>query len=266
MTHRARPGMGLSIAALAFLPVLVVVATGSCSTAQEAIPDRAGPGETASLTGKSQAGPAETYLAIGDRLKITFFELIDVSSGGNAAPNALAVQSAAFSSFYQRMDLSGEYQIDQGGAISLPRLGRFQSQGIDLRGLQPDLAIAFERVTGRMADVSVTIVERAPVYVVGPVRNPGAHKYIPGMTVLQAVALAGGLDQGLGRLSELIESMREAERLRKASDQLTRLLARRARLEAERKGLDSIGQPLQVVALAGDVRRSRLAAAARRPV
>ena len=87
MTHRARPGMGLSIAALAFLPVLVVVATGSCSIAQEAIPDRAGPGETASLTGKSQAGPAETYLAIGDRLKITFFELIDVSSGGNAAPN-----------------------------------------------------------------------------------------------------------------------------------------------------------------------------------
>ena len=38
-------------------------------------------------------------------------------------------------------------------------------------------------------------LERQPVYVLGPVKNPGAYKYAPGMTVLHAVALAGGLDR-----------------------------------------------------------------------
>jgi hypothetical protein len=110
---------------------------------------------------------------------------------------------------------------------------------------------AFAKAMGRRPDVSIAILDRSPVYVVGPVKNQGAYKYIPGMVVLHAIALAGGLDQGLGNTSQLIETVREKEQLRKATDDLKRLLAYRARLEAERKDTETLEPSAQLIAIAG---------------
>ena len=63
---------------------------------------------------------------------------------------------------------------------------------------EPTLAVSFTSVIGRSANIDVKILERSPIYVVGPVKNPGAYKYVPGMIVLHALALAGGLDRGEG--------------------------------------------------------------------
>jgi hypothetical protein len=60
------------------------------------------------------------------------------------------------------------------------------------------LAVSFTAVIGRSANIDVKIFDRSPIYVVGPVKNPGAYKYAPGMIVLHAIALAGGLDRGEG--------------------------------------------------------------------
>ena len=95
--------------------------------------------------------------------------------------------------------------------------------------MRTDLAVSFAAVTGRSANIDVKISDRLPIYVVGPVKNPGAYKYVPGMIVLHAIALAGGLDRGEGSLSSMIEGAREVERLRRASFQIKQLLARRAR-------------------------------------
>jgi polysaccharide biosynthesis/export protein ExoF len=65
------------------------------------------------------------------------------------------------------------------------------------------------------------------------------------------VALAGGLDRGLTDPSQLIESVRERERSRKAANDLKRLLAHRARLEAERREATTLETPQQLVAIAG---------------
>ncbi len=250
---KANLRMRSSSAVSSILILVTALAMGSGSAAQEATRDRPGPDQAASTrSGKSQAGPTGTQLGIGDRLKITFFELIDVPAGGNAAPRDAAIAAAALTTFYQRMDLSGEYAIDQDGAVSFPRLGRFEIKGFGLHELQSELAFAFARVMGRTADVSVAIIERPPIYVLGPVKNPGAYKHVNGMLVLQAVALAGGIDRGPGRTSELIESVREMERLQKLSDQKKRLLARQARLDAESKGLGSLHAPAQLIALAGE--------------
>ena len=174
-------------------------------------------------------------LGIGDRLKISFYETIDIgdmkrgSRDGVDAPGTLRT-------FYQRMDVSGEYAVEQDGTISIPLLGRFQVEGGTLDDIRADLALSFRDVIGRAADVSATVVERLPIYVVGPVKNPGAYKYLPGMMVLHAIALAGGLDRGQENLLGMIEGVREMERSRSKADQVKRLLARRARLEALRDG------------------------------
>jgi protein involved in polysaccharide export with SLBB domain len=202
-------------------------------------------------TARTPASSVRAPLGIGDRLKISFYETIDVGDMKRGGQDSAEPQGT-LRTFYQRMDLSGEYAVEQDGAISIPLLGRFQVEGRALDDLRADLAISFTGTIGRTADVSATITDRSPIYVVGPVKNPGAYKYVPGMMVLHAIALAGGLDRGQQNLSGMIEGVREMERLRTKADQVKRLLARRARLEAQRDGISTLPMPVQLTTLAGE--------------
>jgi polysaccharide biosynthesis/export protein ExoF len=200
---------------------------------------------------RTPASWVKVPLGIGDRLKISFYETIDVGDMKRGGRDSVEPQGT-LRTFYQRMDLSGEYTVEQDGAISIPLIGRFQVEGRALDDLRADLAISFSGTIGRSADVSVTITDRSPIYVVGPVKNPGAYKYVPGMIVLHAIALAGGLGRGQENLYGLTEGVREMERLRTKADQVKRLLARRARLEAQRDGISALAMPVQLTALAGE--------------
>ena len=243
-----RSSMTSTIAIMAMVTAAIMMEPVGQSTAQEGPRNRdraqrAG-GEPDTL---SSARPA---VGLGDRLKVTFFESLEV--GGQGTERGAGGSNASLQTFYQRMDLSGEYSIEQDGTLSLPRLGRFMLEGRSLQDVQSELAVAFTRVMGRPADVNVTILERPPVYVVGPVKQPGAYKFVPGMMVLQVVALAGGLEQGLRGTSQAIEAFREMDRIRKTADDMKRLLARRARLDAESDGLLSLQPPEQLIGLAGE--------------
>ena len=193
----------------------------------------------------ARASSAKVPLEIGDKLKISFFETVDLT-----ANHAGAGPQGALRTFYQRMDLSGEYTVQQDGAISIPILGRLQIAQHDLEDVRTMVAASFTAAIGRSTNVDVKIVDRPPVYVVGPVKNPGAYKYVPGMIVLHAIALAGGLDRGGGNLAGMIEGARESERVRSTSLRLNQLLAHRARLEAERNGNSTLPVPVQLTASA----------------
>jgi polysaccharide biosynthesis/export protein ExoF len=206
-------------------------------------------GHGGSYTASQDTAPIDSKLALypGDRLRITLFETFGAATGGSPGEAA----SAALRTSFQRMDLSGEYVVDEAGMISLPRLGVLQAENTGTQELQAALTAAFEKAVGRPVDVNVAIVERAPVYVVGAVRNPGAYKFVPNMTVLHAVALAGGIERGTGNVSELIQGVQEMERMRKSNDDLKRLIARRTRLEAQRDGVE-LRPSAQLVELAGE--------------
>jgi polysaccharide biosynthesis/export protein ExoF len=235
-------GMMMCSALVAAATVTVLRAQGDVVApwAAPAVPPAAA--EQATRRGDASA------LFVGDLLKISVHEMIDISGGGPAGPSG---SSAVLHTFYQRMDLSGEYAIDQEGVVSLPRLGKFLAAGMLPRAFEAQLTAAFARAGGRGGEVGVAIQERRPVYLVGAVRSPGALKHAGQMVVLQAVALAGGIDRGLGNTAALIEGVREQERVGRFTHQLKRLLARRSRLEAERAGSDAMQVPAQLVALAG---------------
>jgi polysaccharide biosynthesis/export protein ExoF len=222
---------------------LVLVATGvlggAAAYGQGTAQQRGGVNDSASTS----LSPAKLSLGIGDKLKIAFYETIDVAAMKQAD------SQGALRTFYQRMDLTGDYTVEQDGAISIPLLGRFQIEGRAVDDVRADLAVAFTSVIGRSANIDVKIVDRSPIYVVGPVKNPGAYKYVPGMIVLHALALAGGLDRGEGGM---VEGAREMERLRTMTLQTKQLLARRARLEAERDGVSTLPVPIQLAKLAGE--------------
>jgi protein involved in polysaccharide export with SLBB domain len=158
-------------------------------------------------------------LKIGERIKVTFFELLDVAeTQGGAADHERAQQR--LHTFYQRMDLTGDYSIQPDGTISLPRLGTFGVVEKVPQAVERDLAQAFQREMGSTATVSVVVTERLPIYVTGLVRNPGSYKHTPGMMALHAVALAGGLERGISTASQQIDSLRERERLQRSQTQL----------------------------------------------
>jgi polysaccharide biosynthesis/export protein ExoF len=195
---------------------------------------------------------ARVPLMIGDKLKISFYETIDIGAAKHGSSDGAAPQ-APLRTFYQRMDVSGDYTVEQDGAISIPLLGRFQIEGRALDDVRSEVALSFTSTTGRAANIDIKIADRSPVYVVGPVKNPGAYKYVPGMIVLHAIALAGGVDRGEQNLSGMIEGARQVERLRSVTVEVQQLLARRARLLAERDGETVLPMPAQLATMAGEV-------------
>ena len=96
-------------------------------------------------------------------------------------------------SVYGEEDLSGEYMLDQRGAISLPMIGEFYARGMTQAQLKDALRQTF--VEGGFLSrplISVDIAALRQVYILGEVNAPGAFPYEPSLTSLKVVALAGG--------------------------------------------------------------------------
>jgi polysaccharide biosynthesis/export protein len=105
-------------------------------------------------------------------------------------------------------DLHQTTAISPDGQASLPLVGPVKAAGLSLAQLRQKVGEllpnkVFRRRTpdGREYPVVVTpdeimisVAEYRPVYLDGDVARPGAQSYRPGMTVRQALALAGGYD------------------------------------------------------------------------
>jgi polysaccharide export outer membrane protein len=89
-------------------------------------------------------------------------------------------------------DLSGEYQVDGNGNIRLPLMGMTRAVGNTAGGLEAAIRAALVPNYLRDPRINVEITAYRPVYVVGAVQKPGQYAYVNDMTLLNAVALAGG--------------------------------------------------------------------------
>lgn len=93
-----------------------------------------------------------------------------------------------------RPDLSvATARLQPGGRLMLPRLGSLDLGGMTAEGARDVIEDRLRSVEGlARPDVTVEIREYRPVFVTGDVNGPGGFEYSPGMTVLQAITLAGG--------------------------------------------------------------------------
>ncbi|MFC0242585.1 polysaccharide biosynthesis/export family protein [Rhodopseudomonas telluris] len=178
-----------------------------------------------------------TAFAIGDRVKLAFYEKMAVEEDkwGRA--------SSAMRGIVQRPEMSGEYAVQEDGTVALPLLGSIPAAGRSLKQFVASVADSSEQILGHKLMVNVVSLDRAPVYVLGPVKNSGSFKYASGITVLHAVALAGGLDRGSSDSYMKIETVREIQKRSGAAGSMLKLLARLAVLKAERDGVSPKIQP-----------------------
>jgi polysaccharide export outer membrane protein len=89
--------------------------------------------------------------------------------------------------------LSGNFTIDDSGYVALPLLGPMPADGRTTRALATEIADALRtRKLLSQPSVVVEVVKYRPIFVLGEVKSPGPFPYQPHMTMLTAVALAGG--------------------------------------------------------------------------
>jgi polysaccharide export outer membrane protein len=89
--------------------------------------------------------------------------------------------------------LSEVFRVNDAGDVALPLLGQVKALGRTPEELGAVIAeLLKSRNLMRNPSVSIEITEYRPVFVLGEVMHPGQIIYQPGMTVLSAIAIAGG--------------------------------------------------------------------------
>lgn len=149
---------------------------------------------------------------------------------------------------YERWDaISGEYVVAPDGTILLPVVGTIAVGDNSSEQVAAELATSLRNRLGLVEapETTVEVIAYPPVYVMGDVTTPGAFDYLPGMTVLQAFALSGGLRPVAPGAAA--DRVRLSSELRLLADNLLRSQARLARMRTEVAGAQTIEFPREVV-------------------
>jgi polysaccharide export outer membrane protein len=89
--------------------------------------------------------------------------------------------------------LTGQFRINDRGNLAVPLLGAVPADGLTTAELERSIERRLkEKDLLQNPSVSVDVITYRPVFILGEVAKPGQYPYQPGMTVLTAVALAGG--------------------------------------------------------------------------
>jgi polysaccharide export outer membrane protein len=128
-----------------------------------------GPRGITALNAETPAAPVNTpstyRLSQGDKLKVTVFN---------------------------EADLTGEFQVNERGNVAFPLVGEVQAANSTPDEFQQRLTTRLRGKYVKNPRVSIEMTSYRPFNVLGEVRNAGQYPYRPGITVQDAVALAGG--------------------------------------------------------------------------
>ncbi len=98
--------------------------------------------------------------------------------------------------FWRDKDMTTDVTVRPDGKITLPLVGDLQAAGLSPEGLAQEITKA---ATKFIEAPSITVVVRQinsrKVFITGEVAHPGAYPLLAPMTVMQLIALAGGLSE-----------------------------------------------------------------------
>lgn len=93
---------------------------------------------------------------------------------------------------YGEQEITGEYEVDSAGFVSVPLAGRVRAAGLTTRQLEQAVASALSKGVLRDPRVNIEVATYRPFFILGEVKRAGEYPYKSGLTVLDAVASAGG--------------------------------------------------------------------------
>lgn len=101
--------------------------------------------------------------------------------------------------------LTGEFEIDPAGFVSLPLAGTIKAAGLSKQQLEQTLTKKFRSEYLRDPKVTVDVSSFKPFYILGEVAKPGEYPYKGGLNAMSALALAGGTTYRASRSTILIQ-------------------------------------------------------------
>jgi polysaccharide export outer membrane protein len=117
----------------------------------------------------------------------------EVSSDSPSSPSyVLGPSDRVRLRVYGENDISGDYEVDTNGYVSVPLAGRVKAAGLTTRQLERTVAAALSKGLLRDPRVNIEIASYRPFFILGEVKRAGEYPYKSGLTVLDAVASAGG--------------------------------------------------------------------------
>ncbi|MBY0564328.1 MAG: polysaccharide export protein [Hyphomonadaceae bacterium] len=133
-------------------------------------------------TPAEQAQPQDYRLGPGDQLRITVFN---------------------------EEDLTGLFLVGSQGTIAYPLVGEVRAAGMTVAEFTSSLQAELQSYV-RQPNVSVEVANYRPFFILGEVQRPGTYPYSAGLTVLNAVATAGGFTYRANRSRVFIRHANEA--------------------------------------------------------
>ncbi len=93
---------------------------------------------------------------------------------------------------YGEPDLTGEFTIAGDGVLSFPLIGQVHAGGRSVDDLRNELVSRLSQGYLKDPRVSAEVLTFRPYYILGEVAKPGEYPYSSAITVINAVATAGG--------------------------------------------------------------------------
>jgi polysaccharide export outer membrane protein len=93
---------------------------------------------------------------------------------------------------YNEADITGEYEVDSNGQVSIPLAGHIMAAGLTTKQLERSITSALAKGIVRDPRVNVEVALYRPYYILGEVKKGGEYPYRLGLSVMDAVASAGG--------------------------------------------------------------------------
>lgn len=89
-------------------------------------------------------------------------------------------------------ELTADYVVDASGSISMPYVQTVSVAGMTSQQIEQMIAERLRRGYLRDPKVSAQVTSLRPFYILGEVNTAGSFAYQPGITVQNAIAIAGG--------------------------------------------------------------------------
>ncbi len=120
--------------------------------------------------------------------------LTNPASSGILASNEMSLQAGdkIRLTVFGEDKISGEYEIDPGGYLSLPLAGTLKASGNSKISLEKIISQKLKSSYLKDPKVTVDVVSFRPIYVLGEVQKPGEYQFRSGLNVMSALAVAGG--------------------------------------------------------------------------
>lgn len=120
---------------------------------------------------------------------------------------------------YEEDDLSMDLKIDESGTFDYPYLGQIMAKGKSTTALKKEITDGLLQDILINPSVNVSIVTYRDFYIDGEVNRPGSYPYQPGLTIKQAITLAGGATEWAS--SSKFEILREGRDEPQSADKNT---------------------------------------------